>query len=136
MREDIGERLRAAAELGRLERVSRTLDRAIVDTTTELKGALAERDAARTRSLEDIRRDAQAAWLVARAQAVVSQPPGRSHESTLDLTGDLAAARREAREQWIAHRQGAQLSVTAPLREEAHGKSPSRIILPDDDHAK
>ena len=139
MREDISERLRALAELGRLERESRRLESSILDTTTELKAALAERDrdAIRTRSLEDIRRDAQAAWLAARTSGGSSQPEqARDRERTLDLSGDLASARREACDQWLAHRPGAQRPESASLHENSIDKSPQRIILPDDDHAK
>jgi hypothetical protein len=137
MREDIGERLREAAELGRLERQSRTLDRAIVDTTTELQAALAERDAARARSLEDIRRDALCAWLASRAdRPALPERASAAQARTIDLSGDLAGARREARDQWLAHRQGARLPETASLLEEANDKSRTRVILPDDDHAR
>ena len=108
VRDDLTERLQNAAELGRLERESHELARSIIDTTTQLEAALAERDAERIRSSEEIRRDAQVAWLASRfAHAgTVPQPPQTAR--TLDLSGDVASARREAREQWLAHRQDAQ----------------------------
>ena len=52
IREDITERLRVAAELGRLERESNDLARSIVDTTADLQAAISARDAERA----DIRR--------------------------------------------------------------------------------
>ena len=136
VRDDLTERLQNAAELGRLERESHELARSIIDTTTQLEAALAERDAERIRSPEEIRRDAQVAWLASRAvQAeTVPQPPQTAR--TLDHSGDVASARREARERWLADRQGAQRPEIASLHEDAHGKSPARIVLPDDDHAR
>jgi hypothetical protein len=137
MREDIGERLRSAAELGRLERESHALVRSIIDTTTELHATIRERNADRTRSVEAIRRDAQAAWLAARGAAQDSRPEHAPEQArTLDLSGDLAAARREAREQWLAARTNPQPSTAnAPPRQPDAAERP-RLILPDDDHTR
>lgn len=132
-REEVTERLRAAAEIGRLERESQTLDRAILDTTTQIKAALAERDAKPQRTLEATRREAQAAWLATRvaAPAPTERPP--QLEVPLDLSGDLAAARRAAREQWLAQRTNVQSSAP-PMPGAGHTEehvSP-RLILPDE----
>jgi ATP-dependent exoDNAse (exonuclease V) alpha subunit len=134
VREEVTERLQRAAELGRLERESQDLARSIVDTITNLEAALTERDAERARPPEEIRRDAQAAWLATRAGQAEAGQQRPQAERTLDLSGDLASA-RDAREQWLAQRQGAQRPETASLDEDARGKAPARIILPDDDRA-
>jgi len=103
--EDIGERLKIAAELGRLERESNELARSIVDTTTELKAAIATRDAEHAptrvepahptkRSMDDIRRDAQTQWLalIAEQGRAERQAQLRDAVPALDRTGNLAAA--------------------------------------------
>jgi hypothetical protein len=130
-REEITERLRAAAELGRLERESKALDRAILDTTTRLEAALAERDGKSAPSLEVTRRDAQAAWLAARSNIPGPSPADRSRETTLDLTGELEAARRDAREQWLAHRSRS-AEPAPPTGGEGQGaeREAPRLILP------
>jgi len=134
-REEVTERLVAAAELGRLERESRELARSIIDTTTGLKAALAARDSDRTRSMEATRRDAQAAWLAMRAErSSASATPEQSR--TLDLTGNLATARREAREQWLAQRTAAPQTADLDQRERETDKAPPRLILLDDHMAK
>jgi hypothetical protein len=133
IREDIGERLQVAAELGRVERESNEIRHSIIDTRTELRVVLAERDTEHNRTLQQIRRDAQAAWLSSRTggtDAASAATP--ASERTLDLSGDLAVARREAREQWLAER----ARVTAASTAAGHGaepKTPPRLILPDDD---
>jgi ATP-dependent exoDNAse (exonuclease V) alpha subunit len=143
MREDIGERLERAAALGRLERESQDLARSIIDTGTELKAALAARDADRTRDVAEIRREARAAWLAsrnARGDLVSQQAPVA--ERTLDLSGDLAAARRAAREQWRAEHAPPTASAPATTAagalppdtgtaEDSRQHSP-RLILPPD----
>jgi len=135
-REDVTEQLRAAAELGRLERESRVLDRAIIDTTTKLEVVLATRDAERSRSLEHNRLDAQAAWLASRAQATVASTHSASQQRTLDLSGDLAAARRAAREQWLAQRDAKTVTPAADATEgQGREPPPPKLILPDDDRA-
>jgi hypothetical protein len=128
--EEVTERLRRATELGRLERESNELARSIIDTTTQLDAALAER----TRSLEEIRRDAQVEWLAVRTnQRAIDVTPDKPR--ALDLSGDLAAARRDARDQWLAER----ASAPEPEQEKTvatnDGNAPSRIVLPDDDRA-
>jgi hypothetical protein len=137
MREDIGEQLRAAAELGRLERESQHLAHSIIDTATELRAALAERDrnATPTRSLEDIRRDAQAAWLASRADKPALPERDTVQERTLDLSGDLAAARRDAREQWLAQRDAKTATPSADANG-GRGREPTapKLILPDGAH--
>jgi ATP-dependent exoDNAse (exonuclease V) alpha subunit len=136
-REEVTERLRAAVELGRLERESQHLARSIIDTTTQLQAALATRAVERVRSLEDIRRDAQAAWLASREPAATSPPqPGADHRP-MDLSGDLAAARRDAREQWLALRERERESAgqAPPAGQEAKRDAP-RLIVPDDDRAR
>ena len=53
---------------------------------------------------------------------------------SLDLSGDLASARREAREQWIAQRDAktATPAVDAVERQSMEPTS-SKLILPEDD---
>jgi hypothetical protein len=53
---------------------------------------------------------------------------------SLDLSGDLASARREAREQWIAQRD-AQTATPAVNAVDGQGREPTAptLILPDDD---
>lgn len=135
-REEVTERLRAAAELGRLERESKALNRAILDTTTRLEVALAQRAAERAPSLEETRREAQAAWLASRPEEAVSPTPSTSQQRALDLSGDITAARRDARERWSAQRMARNASPPADLTE-APGKDPPtpKLILPDDDRA-
>jgi len=136
MREDITERLQLAAELGRLERESQDLARSIVDTTTKLEAALAERDAGRTRSPEEIRRAAQAAWLATRAAHAETMPQPPYAERTLDLSGDLASARRDAREHWLAQREQESGSPESKAPDgQGREPQPSKLILPDDDRA-
>jgi hypothetical protein len=137
MREDVGERLRSAAELGRLERESQALARSIIDTTTELRAAVAEREADRTRSMEQIRRDAQAAWLAARSAPSASREEHAPEQArTLDLSGDLAAARRAARAQWLAQREDQRGAARDPRPAAGAERDVPRIILPDEDLAK
>ena len=133
--EEVTERLQRAAELGRLERESHELARSIIDMTTKLDAALAERDAERTRSLEEIRRDAQAAWLATRAGQAEAVPQPPQAERTLDLSGDLASARREAREQWLAQRDAKTATPAADATEgQGREQPPPKLILPDDAH--
>jgi ATP-dependent exoDNAse (exonuclease V) alpha subunit len=138
MREDIGERLQLATERGRLERESQELARSIIDTSADLRVALAERDLGRDRPVEAIRLDAQAAWLESRATAAAVAPvPGNDRQSALDLSGDLAAARRDAREHWLAHVSNAAASrpVAGTDSAEVTPKAVPRLVLPDDDLA-
>jgi hypothetical protein len=134
IRDDVSERLQIAAELGRLERESRELARSIIDTSTELKAALAKQHAERTRSLEEIRRDAQATWLAARHAGVApSIEQARVPERVLDLSGDLAAARRDAREAWLGTREQRNPGASAPASaEDSRARDPPSIVLPDD----
>lgn len=136
VREEITERLQRAAEIGRLERESRTLDRAIIDTTTKLEALLATRDAERPRALEQRRVDAQTAWLASRSQLSVSPARTTAQQRTLDLSGDLTAARRAAREQWLAQRMTRNASPPADHAEAPDKAAPTpKLILPDDDRA-
>lgn len=130
------ERLELAAEIGCLERESTALARSIIDTTTKLDAAIAERKAERPRSLEQIRQDARTAWLNSRSNDVT--PASVHAERSLDLSGDLAAARRDAREQWLENRAGLEPPTpgTEPPVGQGTGKQPPRLILPDDDLAK
>jgi ATP-dependent exoDNAse (exonuclease V) alpha subunit len=82
--EEVTERLRAAAERGRLERESRMRDRAIIDTTNRLEAVLATHGTERSRSLEHIRRDAQSAWLASRAPASPTPVRSASQHRPLD----------------------------------------------------
>ncbi|MCJ7592608.1 MAG: MobA/MobL family protein [Woeseiaceae bacterium] len=135
IREDITERLSLAAESGRLERESKELARSIVDTTTELKAALAEREAERSRSMDEIRHDARAEWLASRSSGESARSePTMLMERSLDLSGDMDSARREAREAWLAERMNPP-SLPTPEAMEGQGAEPDppRIILPDDD---
>lgn len=135
-REEVTERLRAAAELGRLERESKALDRAIIDTRTRLETALAQRDATPARSLDATRREAQEAWLASRAGALVSTERLRIRDTRLDLTGDLAAARRDARDQWLAQRCARNASPSADVTDGQDKAAPTlKLILPSDDRA-
>jgi ATP-dependent exoDNAse (exonuclease V) alpha subunit len=128
--EEVIDRLRRATDLGRLERESNELARSIIDTTTQLDAALAER----TRSLEEIRRDAQVEWLAVRTiQQAIDVAPDKPR--ALDLSGDLAAARRDARDQWLAQRASAPEPGQEQTVEANDAKAPSRIVLPDDDRA-
>jgi ATP-dependent exoDNAse (exonuclease V) alpha subunit len=136
-REEVTERLRAAAELGRLERESQQLARSIIDTTTQLKAVLATRDVERTRSLQDIRRDAQAAWRASRETAPPSPTRPGSNQRPLDLSGDLAAARRDAREQWLALRDpGRGPPGSVPSAGQGAERDALSLIVPDDDRAR
>jgi len=134
MREDVTERLKLAAERGRLERESNELARSIIDTSADLKSALVERQQDRGRTLDVIRRDAQLAWLASRAAQAEAGPKLPQTERTLDLSGDLASARREAREQWIAQRD-AKTATPAVDAVDGQGREPTspKLILPDDD---
>jgi ATP-dependent exoDNAse (exonuclease V) alpha subunit len=141
VREEVTERLQRAAELGRLERESQELARSIIDTTTDLKIAVGERDAQRSsqpaQSLEISRREAQAAWLASRAAAQLSSETRSVRVTTPDLSGDVAAARRAAREQWVAQRERAtELAPPAPARGEDAEREPSGLALPDTDLSK
>ena len=134
IREEVTERLALAAELGRLERESRSLARSIVDTSTRLEQALAEREADRSRSVDELRRDAQAAWLASRNAPAAAFGSTVVRERTLDLTGDLATARREAREQWLAQREGHRpVPVDRTEAGEGARKELPQIILPETD---
>ena len=152
IREDITERLRVAAELGRLERESNELARSIVDTTADLQAAISARDAERATSVDasarepkpsmpDMRRDAQTQWLAliaeqGRAERQITQHPAPA----LDLTGDVAAAatsrsvespsstREQAHAAWLSYR------AEQSNEPSASEKSTPRIILPDHDH--
>ena len=138
MREDIGERLERAAELGRVERESRELARSIIDTGTELKAALAARDADQSRSIAETRREAQAAWLASRnAHSDRASQQAPMAERSLDLSGDLAAARRAAREEWCARRVlPTESTLPTDGRGEAAEREPSGLILPGSDLVK
>ena len=134
--EEVTERLQRAAELGRLGRESHELARSIIDTTTKLEAALAERDMERTRSLEQIRRDAQAAWLTMRDRQAEAVPQPPQAKRALDLSGGLASARREAREQWLAQRDATTATPAADATEgQGRDQPPAKLILPDDAHA-
>jgi ATP-dependent exoDNAse (exonuclease V) alpha subunit len=138
MREDVNERLRMAAELGRLERESKDLARSIVDTTTELRTALAEREVERSRSMDHIRSDARAKWLATHSDRNGSGPERSPPvERSLDLSGNMESARRDAREAWLAERMNPP-SLPSPEATEGDGreKDAPRIILPDDDLAR
>ena len=135
VRAEVTERLQRAAELGRLERESQELARSIIDTTTELNAALAAREATSQPSLEQTRRDAQAAWLASRTDKPPLPERAPAPERALDLSGDLAAARRTAREQWLAQRTTAATATATPSFSTGRGdsdKAPPRLILPDD----
>ena len=137
IRQEVSERLQVAAELGRLQRESKDLARSIIDTSTRLDEALAARDADRSRSVDEIRREAQAAWLASRASATTPDPSTAPRAQTLDLSTDLAAARRAAREQWLAERSGREPAASPPPPDAATFEKPTpRLVLPDDDIAK
>jgi hypothetical protein len=128
IRADLGERLQLAAELGVLQRESNDLARSIIDTTTELKAAIASRDAehastARVSSppppaMPDIRRDAQTEWLalIAEQGRAERQTQARERSPTLDLSSTIAAAaasrttpaatptREHAQATWLVYR--------------------------------
>jgi ATP-dependent exoDNAse (exonuclease V) alpha subunit len=155
MREDVTERLRIAAELGRLERESKELARSIIDTSTALQAAIATRDAQQVSSpnasarepqpsMADIRRDAQTQWLalIAEQGRAERQTQSREAASTLDLTGNVAAAaasrtaaaqpttREQAQVAWREHVIGRASDVSG------HGRPASgKETPPDDDRA-
>jgi len=55
----------------------------------------------------------------------------------LDLSGDLAAARRDAREQWLAQREQQQSALRPIPAAERNAEHPApRLILPDDNLAQ
>ena len=138
IREDITERLSLAAESGRLERESKALARSIIDTTSELKAALAEREAERSRSMDEIRRDARAEWLATRSTGESAKPARTAVlERSLDLSGDMDSARRDAREAWIAEHTNPP-SLPTPETAEGQGTDPDppRIVLPDDEYSR
>jgi len=134
MREEVTARLQAAAELGRLARESNELARSIIDTSADLKLALVERAQDRGRTVDVIRRDAQVAWLASRAAQAEAVPQPPQTVRSLDLSGDLASARREAREQWIAQRDA---KTATPAVDAVEGQrmepTSSKLILPEDD---
>lgn len=136
MREDLGARLQLAAERGRLEREAQGLARSIIDTSADLQAALQSRERTDGRALREIRREAQAAWRETRiASAPVPEVTTRATDQrpALDLGGDLAAARRAAREQWLAARDG---GPAVPPAGGSEGAKPGpRIELPDGEHA-
>ena len=137
MAEEVTERLRIAAELGRLERESKELARSIIDTDTQLEAALAEREINPTRSVEQIRRDAQAAWLASRSTVTATDRTPPAAETTLDLTGDLVSVRRVARQQWLASRDAEKTHhATTTWAEDGAARDPPRLILPGSDLAK
>jgi hypothetical protein len=137
LREEANERLALAAELGRLERESRELKRSIIDTSTALERAIAERNAERSRSVEQIREDARTAWLAARAEQNAGPSISSEQKPRIELSIDLAAARRAAREQWLAQRSGREPAMgTFPPNAATEEKPASRLVLPDDDLAK
>ena len=80
------------------------------------------------------RRDAQLAWLASRAAPAEAVPQPPQTGRTRDLSGELAAARREAREQWIAQRD-AKTATPAVDAVNGQGREPTspKLILPDDD---
>jgi ATP-dependent exoDNAse (exonuclease V) alpha subunit len=132
--EEVTERLRRATELGRLERESNELARSIIDTSTQLEVALDSRDTGRNPSLEEIRRAAQVEWLAVRTnQPAIDVAPDKPR--ALDLSGDLAAARRDARDQWLAQRASAMEPEQEKTVATNDANAPSRIVLPDDDRA-
>jgi len=155
MREDIGERLSMAAERGRLERESTELARSIVDTTTELKAAIAARDAARTASpsesagapppsMLDIRRDARTQWLalIAEQGRAERQAQTRDAVPTLDLSGNVAAAAASRATTPTSDRREHAQSLSLENRpqdsaeaNEAARPTPAKETSPDDDHA-
>ena len=155
MREDITERLRVAAELGRLERESNELARSIVDTTADLKAAISARDAERPTSVDasaqepkpsmpDMRRYAQTQWLAQLAEQGRAERQNQSRDAVpaLDLSGDVASAARSrttpvetvAREQahaaWLIYR----ADHTAESRGAAK-PAPGNETPRDDDHS-
>jgi len=135
IREEVIERLALAAELGRLERESRELNRAIIDTSTRIDEALAARDAERSRSLEQIRSDARAAWLASRTEQREAAAASRTDDRRIEHSTDLAAARRAAREEWLAIREERSLT-SATSMPDTQGREPTRILLPAQDLAK
>jgi len=108
IREDISDRLQRAAEAGRLERESKEIARSIIDTSADLKAAIADRDTDLGRSVEAARQSAQAAWLALRSSSAAAPPLDGTRQAyatpTLDITRDLAAVRREGRDSWLTHR--------------------------------
>jgi len=126
--DEAAERLKIAAELGRLERESNELARSIIDTTADLKATIAARDAERVASpgeaahepkpsMPDMRRDAQTQWLALIAEQGRAERHNQSRDAgpTLDLSGNVAAARSgtspveavtrdEAHAAWLSHR--------------------------------
>jgi len=155
IREDVSERLRIAAELGRLERESKELARSIIDTTADLKAAIRARDAERAASLNqsarelrpsmaDIRRDALTEWLalIAEQGRAERHTQSRSAAPALDLTSNLAAAaaarspalestrREQARAAWLSHR------AEQSNEQSTDEKSTPRIVGPSDDLAR
>ena len=57
-----------------------------------------------------------------------------ARQPVLDLGGDLAAARREARELWLAHRSNAEHAAAPGASGSEREKSTPRIILPGSEH--
>jgi ATP-dependent exoDNAse (exonuclease V) alpha subunit len=155
MREDVTERLRIAAEIGRLERESKELARSIIDTSTAIQAAIATRDAQQVSSpnesarepqpsMADIRRDAQTQWLalIAEQGRAERQAAARDSTSSLDLSGNVAKAaaarattptsdtREQMRSQWLEDRAGHSAEAN-----EAARPTPAKGASQDDDHA-
>jgi ATP-dependent exoDNAse (exonuclease V) alpha subunit len=101
VRAEITERLQAAAELGRIEREAATLERSILELSTDIRAALAAREAARTTERtagltpEQLRHEAQARWLAYR-QGRAREASGGTHAVAVPDTG---LDRSEAAEQ-------------------------------------
>jgi len=113
-------------ESDQLGRASTSLEPTTPTANADPGAGPAAGDRRHLEALEQIRREAWAAWLVART-ARAADTPGR---------GDTSDARREAREQWLAQRQGqARTAGAAPTIALASGQEPPSQTLPDDTHA-
>ena len=87
---------------------------------------------------ESIRSDARAAWLASRAEQGGAATPEKTEvRRRIELSTDLQAARRAAREQWLTERNARDRSADATRPEPANVSQPApRLVLPDDELAK
>jgi len=132
--QDLTGRLARAAELGHLERESKALALSIIDAAADLTGGRAERKQVQPRTLEEIRREAQAAWLHSRAAKLESAKRATPHEPGLDRSDDPANTARRARKQWLGRRDGAGPATSVPEPQDEKAKSRARTHRRDDDY--
>ena len=143
--QDASLRLAMAREAGQLERETRGLEQAIVDTETSLQKALASRDGieagqerarvvATPETIDEARRQARERWMEYREELALggnkrenagdrTQEQDKGHEKGWVITTPqtIDEARRQARERWMEYR--AQLALGEDNRENVRERS-------------